>query len=381
MNSRKKIVFLTGTRADFGKMRPLINIVKESDEFDYFIFVTGMHTLSKYGNTYVEVQKFLGNEYENYFVFMNQNESTDSDVILTNTITGFGNFVKEINPDMIVIHGDRIEALAGSIVGSFNNILVSHIEGGEISGTLDELTRHATTKLSHVHFVSNVDAKNRLLQMGENESNIFVIGSPDIEVMKSKNLPTYNEVKNYYEIPFDEYSIFIFHPVVSELSLLHEQIKHIIDALIESNRNYIVIYPNNDSGSDIIINEFARLANNEHFKIYSSVRFEYFLSMLKNSKLILGNSSVGIRESEIYQIPSIDIGSRQKNRTNHPDIIHVNPQKNEILEAINNAENKTVRCINSFGDGENTSKQIFDIICNEKIWDTETQKQFVDIKS
>ena len=379
MNSRKKIVFLTGTRADFGKMRPLINIVKESDEFDYFIFVTGMHTLSKYGNTYVEVQKFLGNEYENYFVFMNQNESTDSDVILTNTITGFGNFVKEINPDMIVIHGDRIEALAGSIVGSFNNILVSHIEGGEISGTLDELTRHATTKLSHVHFVSNVDAKNRLLQMGENESNIFVIGSPDIEVMKSKNLPTYNEVKNYYEIPFDEYSIFIFHPVVSELSLLHEQIKQTIDALIESNRNYIVIYPNNDSGSDKIINEFARLANNEHFKIYSSVRFEYFLSMLKNSKLILGNSSVGIRESEIYQIPSIDIGSRQKNRTNHPDIIHVNPQKNEILEAINNAENKTVRCINSFGDGENTSKQFFDILCDEKIWATATQKQFVDI--
>ena len=310
MNSRKKIVFLTGTRADFGKMRPLINIVKESDEFDYFIFVTGMHTLSKYGNTYVEVQKFLGNEYENYFVFMNQNESTDSDVILTNTITGFGNFVKEINPDMIVIHGDRIEALAGSIVGSFNNNIVSHIEGGEISGTLDELTRHATTKFSHIHFVANIDAKNRLLQMGEHKSSVFVIGSPDIEVMKSKNLPTYNEVKNYYEIPFDEYSIFIFHPVVSELSLLHEQIKHIIDALIESNRNYIVIYPNNDSGSDIIINELTRLANNEHFKIYPSVRFEYFLSMLKNSKLILELLRILVASSNLFLF---DVANRISN--------------------------------------------------------------------
>ena len=126
---------------------------------------------------------------------MNQTNTTEPDIILSNTVTGFSNFIKEIRPNLIVIHGDRIEALAGAIVGSFNNILVSHIEGGELSGTLDELIRHAITKLSHIHFVSNEDAKKRLIQMGESDKCVFVIGSPDIDVMYSDELPSISEVK------------------------------------------------------------------------------------------------------------------------------------------------------------------------------------------
>ena len=196
----KTIVFLTGTRADFGKLRPLIDKVVDSQNFEYYIFVTGMHTLSKYGSTYYEIQK---HGYENFFVFMNQTTSTEMDIVLSNTITGFSNFVKEISPDMIVIHGDRLEALAGAIIGSFNNILVAHIEGGEVSGTIDEPVRHAITKLSHIHFVANEDAKKRLVRMGESEKNTFVIGSPDIEVMKSDKLPSLDTMKNYYDILFD----------------------------------------------------------------------------------------------------------------------------------------------------------------------------------
>ena len=177
MNKRKTILFLTGTRADFGKLRPLIDVIKKSKEFEYYIFVTGMHTLSKYGSTFHEVKD---RGYKNFFVYMNQTKSSDPDIILSNTIIGLGNFVKEISPDLIVVHGDRVEALAGAIVGSFNNILVAHIEGGEISGTLDELIRHSVTKLSHLHFVSNDKAKKRLLQMGELNENIHSIGSPDI---------------------------------------------------------------------------------------------------------------------------------------------------------------------------------------------------------
>ncbi len=376
MNKLKTIVFLTGTRADFGKLRPLIDVVKKSKKFEYYIFVTGMHTLSKYGNTYHEVKD---EGYKNFFMYMNQTESSDPDIILSNTIIGLGNFVKEISPDLIVVHGDRVEALAGAIVGSFNNILVAHIEGGEISGTLDELIRHSITKLSHLHFVANNEAMNRLVQMGELKENIHSIGSPDIEIMKSGNLPSMLTVNKHYEIPFKNYSVFIFHPVTSELKLLKNQIKNIVDALIESNRNYVVIYPNNDKGSEIIINEFQRIKKNKKFRMYPSIRFNYFLSILKNSELIIGNSSVGIRESEIFEIPSINIGTRQQNRTLNSDILHVDTNKKEILNAINESKNKKINCIHSFGNGIGTSSKFLKILNDKETWKINTQKQFKDL--
>ncbi len=372
----KRIAFLTGTRADFGKLRPLMDKVENSEKFDCYIFVTGMHTLSKYGDTYEEVQK---RGYKNIFIFMNQTHTTDQDTILANTITGFGNFVKEISPEMIVIHGDRVETLAGAIVGSFNNILVSHIEGGEISGTIDELTRHAVTKLSHIHFVANDEAKQRLLQLGESADSIIVIGSPDIEVMKSSDLPSIDQVKKRYDIPFDDFAVLIFHPVATELNSLKNQIEILVSALIESKRNYVVIYPNNDKGSDIILKEYEKLENNNHFKIYPSLRFEYFLTLLKHSKFIIGNSSAGIREAEVYGVPTVNYGTRQKNRTKNSEIKNVNADMKSILEAVSEAENKKVTPGSYFGDGNNSSEKFFQIIKEDNIWKVSLQKQFIDL--
>lgn len=372
----KKIVFLTGTRADFGKLKPLIKKIENSKFFDCYIFVTGMHTLSQYGSTFLEIQK---EKYKNIFVFMNQTHTTDSDIILANTVTGFSNFVKEVKPDMIVIHGDRLEALAGAIVGSFNNILVSHIEGGEVSGTLDEMVRHSITKLSHIHFVSNEEAKKRLLYMGEENNSIFVIGSPDIDVMTSSNLPSIDKVKNRYDIKFDSFSILIFHPVTTEIEQLEIQIKDVVSAVIESNLNFIVIYPNNDKGNEIILNEYKRLKFNDHVKIFPSIRFEYFLTLLKNSNLILGNSSVGIRESGIYGIPSINIGNRQKFRSTNTNILHVEPDKSSILSAIENAMDQKIPPNFEFGKG-NSSKIFYELISDEKIWNISLQKYFKDFQ-
>jgi len=374
----KKIVFLTGTRADFGKLRPLIDMIQFSDKFESSVFVTGMHTLSKYGNTYQEVQK---RGYQNVFVFMNQTHTTDQDTILANTIIGFGNFVKEISPDMIVVHGDRVEALAGVIVGNFCNILVSHIEGGEISGTIDELIRHAVTKLSHVHFVSNKEAKQRLIQMGEFENRIFIIGSPDIEVMKSNELPSLTKVKNRYDIPFEDYAVAIFHPVSTEFDSIQHQISEFVSALIESKRNFVMIYPNNDKGSNIILDEYKRFENNSHFKIYPSLRFEYFLSLLKYSKFIVGNSSAGIREAEVYGVPAVDIGTRQMNRSKNSEILHIKAKKKKILEAMNEIADKKVKRISHFGSIEKSSKKFYKILCEEKIWNISLQKQFIDLKT
>lgn len=367
----RKIVFLTGTRADFGKLKPLMNLVENSDLFECYIFVTGMHTLSKYGSTFHEVER----GYKNVFVYMNQTSTTDADIILSNTIIGLSNFVKEVAPDMIVIHGDRVETLAGAIIGSFNNILVSHIEGGELSGTLDELLRHAVTKLSHIHFVANEEAKRRLIQMGEVENDIFVIGSPDIDIMESDSLPTVQEAKTWYGIPFSEYALFIYHPVTTEIETLGKDIKEVVSAIIESNRNYVVIYPNNDRGSDIILREYRRFSNKRNFRVFPSLRFEFFLTLLKNSRFIVGNSSAGIREAEIYGIPAVNIGSRQKNRTKSKNVINVDNNKKDILKAISQAEDREITPVSHFGYGD-SGKKFYEVITSEKIWNIPVQKQF-----
>lgn len=370
----KRIIFLTGTRADFGKLKSLIQLIEECEQFENYVFVTGMHTLSKYGSTYLEVKN---QNYKNMYVYMNQTSTTDMDVILANTIVGFGNFVKEIKPDMIIIHGDRVESLAGAIVGALNNILVMHIEGGEVSGTIDELIRHSISKLAHIHLVSNNVAKDRLLRMGERENSIHVIGSPDIDVMLSSNLPPLDETKRRYEIKFDKYCIFSFHPVTTHIESLKGEISAIIRALMMSNLNYVVIYPNNDSGSDIIIEELKNIRDNQRFRIFPSIRFEYYLTLLKNADIIIGNSSAGIREAEIYGVPSINIGDRQKNRSHSKNIINVDADTNSIIYALKEAMQMTIIPTTHFGDGD-SSKKFFGIVANPAVWNTPKQKYFQD---
>ena len=169
--------------------------------------------------------KLPSRAFENIYPYLNQDPfgSSGMDLALANTIQGLGHYVREFSADLIVVHGDRIEALAGATVGALHNILVAHIEGGEVSGTVDELLRHAISKLSHLHFVANQESRNRLMQMGEQPDAVFVIGSPDIDVMLSGSLPSLNEVKSHYEIPFDDYCIFIYHPVTTELAGLEER--------------------------------------------------------------------------------------------------------------------------------------------------------------
>ena len=154
--NRKKIVFLTGTRADYGKIKSLISITQKSDFYEVHLFVTGMHMNSLYGFTIDEIRK---SGFDNIYPFINHDSIENMDRTLAKTIDGFSHFIAEIKPDLIVVHGDRVEAMAGAIVGSLNNILVAHIEGGEVSGTIDGLVRHAVSKMSHIHLVSNEDAR------------------------------------------------------------------------------------------------------------------------------------------------------------------------------------------------------------------------------
>lgn len=374
----KRILFVTGTRADYGKIKALMKEILNIEDFDLQIFVTGMHMLSKYGSTHLELEK---DGFQNLYKYINQTDNTSMDIVLSNTILGISNYINEYNVDLIVVHGDRVEALAGAMVGALNNIRVAHVEGGEVSGTIDESIRHAISKFSHVHFVANDEAKKRLIQLGELSENIFIIGSPDIDVMLSDDLPTIHEVKEKYSIPFDEYAILMYHPVTTEINNIKNNIKEVVDAIIESKKNYIVIYPNNDSGSSVILEEYKRFSSVKNIKVFPSIKFEHFLIMLKNADFIIGNSSAGIRESGIYKVPAIDIGTRQSGRyiKNTNGILHTIENKSEIINRITCIQKQSVKSYNEYGDG-NSSTKFIEILKGKKIWDCEIQKKFIDVE-
>ena len=251
MAKKKKIVILSGTRAEFGKLKPLTKAIEKDPRYEVHLFVTGMHMLEKYGGTAREILR----EFPNVYLYNNQAFASSLDIVLSNTINGFSYYVGEIEPDLIIVHGDRAEALAGAIVGSLNNILVAHVEGGELSGTIDELIRHSVSKLAHIHFVANDQAKKRLIQMGEKRDTVYVIGSPDIDIMFSKDLPSKDDALKHYEIPYQKYAILAYHPVTTELGRLGRSVKALVDAVLASRLNYVGIYPNNDPGSSIILAE------------------------------------------------------------------------------------------------------------------------------
>ncbi len=372
----KKIVFLTGTRADFGKLKSLIKVVESSDKFDSHIFVTGMHMHRKYGLTAIEVEK---SGFKNIYKYYNSTHESTMDLTLAKTIEGLSNFIREEKPDLIVVHGDRVEALAGAIAGALNNILVAHIEGGEVSGTIDELIRHSVSKMSHAHFVSNERAKQRLIQMGELSETIFTIGSPDIDVMFSKNLPSFEDVKTYYNIPFNDFGVLMFHPITTEVQQIEGYARELVNAAVNSGLNYVVVFPNNDLGSDFILKAFEEFKNNHKFRVFPSIRFEYFLVLLKNASFIIGNSSAGIREAPYYGLPSINIGTRQNNRALNKGIINCGYKQSQIEDAIKKALGlRHIDTSAQFGEG-NSAGLFADTILNESFWEIPKQKVFKDI--
>lgn len=376
----KKILFITGTRADYGKIKSLLKNVEADPDFELYVFVSGMHLLEKLGSTYKEVIK--GN-YRNTYVDFSQSNTGITSFDLGNVVSNLTNYVLTIKPDMIVIHGDRIDALAGAVVGALNNIRVAHIEGGELSGTIDESIRHANTKLAHIHLVSNDEARDRLLQLGEEKERIYVIGSPDVDIMLSDSLPSLEEAKERYDIRFEKYGICIYHPVTTETEQLKNNIHNLVDALIESGKDYVVVYPNNDLGSDVIINEYERLKGSnsysKHFRLFPSLRFEYFLTLLKHADFMIGNSSAGIRETGVYAVPSIDIGTRQRGRfsTKNKNLQHVEGSYEEIKNAIKQIDSYRIQSY-QYGRG-NSTESFMNIIRNEVVWKLPIQKVFVDI--
>ncbi len=376
--AKKNILFVTATRAEFGKIKNTISMLNKNKKYNITIIVTGMHMMSKYGSTYLEVKNFFPKNKIIYF--KNQTENQTQDIALSTTIKKISPILKKISPDLIVIHGDRVEALAVAISGSFNNYLIAHLEGGEVSGTIDEHIRHSVSKLSHLHFVSNKFARKRLLQLGELKKSIFITGSPETDIMRLKNLPSLRSVKERYGITFKNYCILLYHPVTTEKNnKIQSDLNCLLKVIKFSSRNFLVIYPNNDPGSKIITSNYTQKYKKlKNVKIFRSIRFEYFLTLLKNSKCIIGNSSSGVREAPFYGVPSIDLGSRQKNRTQNKSIFNLNFNVKKILKTLDALNKKKFSIAKLYGEGD-SAKKIVKILNSNNIWLTPRQKYLQEI--
>lgn len=372
---KRRVTVLTGTRADFGKQKSLMLALQEHPDFDLEVFVTGMHLLRQYGSTVEEIRKSgIGGLHR----YSNQIAGEPMDLALSNTVAGLARHVHESPPDLIVVHGDRIEALAGAIVGSFRNIRTAHIEGGEVSGTIDGSIRHAITKLVHVHFAANDAARDRLRQLGEHDERIFVVGSPEVDVMLSDQLPGIDEVRRYYDLPDVPLGIVAYHPVTTELDRLRHQADQLVDALLETDGHFVVIDPNNDEGTTDIAVAFERLRGHDRFHRFPSLRFEYYLTLLKHAELLVGNSSSGVREAPVFGTPSIDLGSRQQGRADGDSIQHCPAERGAIVAAIEQARRRGRTTPDlTFGAGSTTA-EIVRVLEGDDLWQLPLEKVFQD---
>ncbi len=370
---RREVLFLTGTRADFGKLRDVMLAVQKSSVLSARIVVTGMHMLRSYGYTVREIE-LAG--LERLHLIPNQIEDEPMALVLANTVQALARLVHEEQPAAIVVHGDRVEALAGAIVGSLANVRVVHIEGGEVSGTIDDVIRHSLSKHAHVHLVANEQARRRLLQLGEEEDRIFVVGSPEVDVLTSARLPDLDEVRRHYEIPFTDYGLLALHPVTTERDLNRRNAAAVVDAVLAGG-NWVVIDPNNDEGCREIRSELDRLAGPRFVRL-PSMRFEYFVTLMKNAAVVLGNSSAGVREAPVLGTPSVTVGTRQRNRAVAPSVLTVEPTADAVSAGI--AEARAMgRCEPDTAFGEpGAHRRIVELLEGDEIWRPSLYKAFVD---
>ena len=370
----RSVLFVTGTRADFGKLEPLA-IASRDAGFDVSFFTTGMHMLARYGLTKLEVQRTSGVQVHE---FLNQRPGDPQDMVLAKTVIGFSDFVKEFAPDLVVIHGDRVEALACALVCATNYIRCAHIEGGEVSGTIDEIYRHCNSKLASQHFVSSDDAASRVMALGEPKENIHAIGSPELDFHAGPSGVTLAEVRQRYDLPFEDYGVCVFHPVTSEADTMGAQADALFGALDQSGHNFVVIAPNNDPGSADIFDAITRLPD-ARFRVLPSMRFAHFSELMKNAKAMIGNSSAGVREAPFVGLPSLDIGTRQTNRAKSPSVFFANAGETTAIATFLDSEwGKAYPRHDAFGGGS-ASERFVAILKTPAFWETSLQKTFHDI--
>lgn len=384
MMKNNKLLFVTGTRADYAKIRPIFKFLYEKNEYNIYLYITGMHLIKCLGSTHKNVRNDIYTNFKNIKLINCKKRIKYKNSMVKNFTLMCDDFEKVIKSnvfDMVFVHGDRLEALSAAIVSSVNNIPVCQIEAGEVSGSIDENIRHSITKFSHKFLVNDKLALNRVMQLGELKENIYIIGPTSIQNVDNKKI--YN-VLNKYNLVSKKYAILIYHPVTTlSVGDNEEIISHIMKQLCLTDINYIVIYPNNDKYSNEIISIYNKYKNINKFTFYKSLPFDEFKIILENSSFIIGNSSCGLKEAPYYGVPTIDIGIRQANRIYHHNftsIYHVEELDNickRIISINKSKEQNKIDCDKTEDIFYSQMQEIFKE--DSKFWNINIQKKFYDI--
>ncbi len=355
-----KLLFLLGSRGEWGYIKPLIDICKKQ-KIKYSICATNMVLLPNYGSLIKEVKKNYNVSDEIYMALEGSNH-----YVMTKSLgiflSSFIDVIKRQKPSWIVLAGDRGEQLMGAVAGAYTYTPVAHIQAGERSGNIDGVARHSLSKLAHLHFTSNKDAQNRLIKLGEEKHRIFNTGAPQIDDMK-KNKFKDEYIKKYLNIDTKRsFILVVMHPVTEEYGLAENQVKILIDSLNSLKQKKIWILPNIDAGADLIRKTLIENRNSDTL-IFKNLSREIYLTLLRRSKLIIGNSSSGILEAPSYSLPAINLGRRQINRVQARNVINSEFKKEKILFSIKKATtNNFIRSCknikNPYGDGSSSNRII-----------------------
>lgn len=386
----KRIGIMTGTRAEYGLLKPLMQEINKDNDLELYLIVSGMHLSPEFGMTYKEIE---GDGFQiNAKVEMLL--SSDSPAGISKSIglgvIGFADEFQRADLDMLILLGDRYEALSAAICALVMRIPIAHLHGGELTeGAIDEGIRHSITKMSYLHFTSTEQYRNRVIQLGENPERVFYVGALGVENIKKINLMTKEELERSIHFEIDENTVIVtYHPVTLENNTVEEQFLNLLEVLDRNPKIRMIFTKANADTNGRIVNELIdkyAAQNSERACAFVSLGQKRYLSALKYCRIVIGNSSSGIIEAPSFGKPIINIGDRQKGRICADSVINCGYTQQEIQQAMETAlteefENKARNCRNPY-EKENTAANIISVIkdylLNDKI---KLKKGFYDIK-
>ena len=374
----RKILYVTGTRADYGLMHETLKLLNNHENIQLDVVATGMHLMEEFGCSVNEIKKDNFNLHIVNQTFLKDDEQSMS-LFIGNLINDLTKLMSELKPDIVLLLGDRGEMLAGAIVASYLQIPIAHIHGGDVSSTVDDSARHAITKLANIHFPATEKSASRIKQMGENPDNIFVVGAPGLDsIIKCKDKIDDDYLKEKYNLKKD-FILVLQHPVSLEVEDSSFQISQTLDAVTSMDYQLILVYPNADAGGRAMINKIDEY----DVDAYKNIPHDDFIGLLGLASILIGNSSSGIIESSSFKLPVINIGTRQQGREKASNVVDVDYDCNEILNAISFIESNEFKdilnhCENPYGDGK-ASERICNILNDIKLDKELLNKQFFEL--
>lgn len=367
-----KLFFITGSRGEWGYIRPVLRLCQKRNDIKFSLCVTNMHLLPDFGLSKKEIERdgfkidhviYMSLDGYNWFTMVK------SLGIFLNSLV---DIIASEKPDWIILAGDRGEQLMGAIVGAFCYIPLAHIQAGELSGNIDGMTRHAIGKYAHLHFASNEDAVKRLERLGEEPFRIHLTGAPQLDELVQGLYTRREELERKYSIPLNQnYILLIQHSVTEEFNKASEQINITMNALKKFDIPKIAIFPNNDAGT-LMVKQGIEENKYGKFYVFFNLKREDYLGFMKYARCMVGNSSSAIIEAPTFKIPSVNIGKRQAGRIRASNVIDVSFEKEAVIKAIEKALSDEFReclkknCKNPYGDGH-ASERIVNILLNMPI--------------